>query len=575
MALFSARLSSAGPLDACTPREAADCGGQPLGRKEADPWECCALCQACAGCKAFTHRWGTCFFVSSCDFPQPCEDCQAALAPAPPPPPLLVISGMQTTKDGKKLSPIHVAGDAEASESVDSIVTVDTAETYQTILGFGGAFTEAAAVNFAKLSETDKDDFMRSYFAPPENGGNGYTMGRVHINSCDFSVKPYSFDDSSGDTDLSNFDMRVTHDQKHMVPMIQRALSIAPQGLKIFASPWSPPAWMKTNGQMSEGGSLKPEYRRTWANYISKFFQAYKYSNVSLWGLTVQNEPGFSAAWESCRYSAEQERDFLKDHLGPVMRHDHPDAKIMVLDHNRGMAVEWTKTIYGDAAARKYADGLALHWYGLHGAAAYRAVDQSAEIIGKDKIANGEHFILGTEATLIGEVKMHDWDGGWSMAEDIMGDLNAWSAGWVDWNLIVDSQGGPNHVGNWCNAAMLALDEGLLKQPFYYQMGQFSRFLRPGMKRVKTEKSFGGLDVTAAVDEKTHRTAVVLMNAGDTEKSFRIHDKISGRSSPLLRIPGHSIQSYTYTANLDAAGMETLSLRRLASGYLPASETIV
>eukprot|EP00929_Paragymnodinium_shiwhaense_P062299 TRINITY_DN31108_c0_g1_i2.p1 TRINITY_DN31108_c0_g1~~TRINITY_DN31108_c0_g1_i2.p1 ORF type:complete len:402 (+),score=79.85 TRINITY_DN31108_c0_g1_i2:716-1921(+) len=399
---------------------------------------------------------------------------------------------------------------------------------------------------------------MKSYFAAPESGGNGYTMGRVHINSCDFSVQSYSFDESAGDSDLNNFDMKVTHDQKEMIPMMQRALNTAPDGIKIFASPWSPPSWMKTNSQMTGAGSLKPEYDATWANYISKFFTAYKTSDISLWGLTVQNEPGFAALWEACTYSAEQERDFLKNHLGPVMRKDHPDAKLMVLDHNRDMAVEWTKTIYGDAEARKYADGLGVHWYSLQGEDGYRAVDQSAEIIGKDKIAAGEHFVLATEATVEGGVKMHDWDGGWRMAADIMGDLNAWSAGWVDWNLIVDSKGGPNHVGNFCNAAMLALTSGLYKQPFYYQMGQFSRYLRPGMKRVNADKNFGGVDVTAAFDPTTGRTAVVLMNGGDSEQSFRIDDKGSGRSSPLLRIPGHSIQSYVYTAKSSAAESETI-----------------
>lgn len=310
---------------------------------------------------------------------------------------------------------------------------------------------------------------------------------------------------------------------------------------------------MKTNGQMTGGGSLKDEYQDAWSNYFSKFFSAYAMQNVTLWGLTVQNEPAFGAPWEACTYSAEQERDFLKNHLGPVMRRDHPEAKIMVLDHNRDMAVDWTRTIFGDTEAKKYADGLALHWYDQGGPTAYGWVDQAAGIIGSDALSSGEHFILATEACNCPGVKLHDWGRGWNLASDVMGDVNSWASGWTDWNLLVDGQGGPNHLGNFCDAAIIATD-GLVKQPWYYLMGHFSRYLRPGMRRVQSDTTLpGGVSVTSAVDPSNGRTAVVLMNGGGADVSFRIFDKATGTSSPPLRIPARSAQSYNYVAKAAAA----------------------
>jgi glucosylceramidase len=435
---------------------------------------------------------------------------------------------------------------------VAEAIVVDTDTKFQEILGFGGAFTEAAAINFASLSAADQENVLNAYFLPAEQGGNGYTVGRVHMNSCDFSVTSYSFDDVAGDTSMSKFDMNVTHDQKTMLPFMRRALAKAPGGVKIFASPWSPPAWMKTNGAMTSSGDpgLRAEDQAAWALYFSKFFTAYSNNGVKLWGLTVQNEPGYAAPWEACKYSAAQERDFVKYHLGPVMRRDHPSAKIMVLDHNRDMVPEWTSTIFGDADAASFVDGLALHWYDSHSAQMYANV-QAAHDQYLSKLPN--KFILGTEACNCPGVKLRDWERAWSIASDILGDLNAWAVGWTDWNLIVNHEGGPNHLGNLCDANIVA-DPGqvlgagtVIKQVSYYLMGHFSRYLKPGMVRVKTDAP-SNLAVTAFQDPATKRTAVLVMNAQQTAANFVLQDKVSNTSKQGLFIPPQSIQTLVYTA---------------------------
>jgi glucosylceramidase len=462
------------------------------------------------------------------------------------------LSGVESTNDlSNLLSPIKkLMYKSTSTLAVD--ITVDTSLRFQSILGFGGAFTEAAANNFASLSASDQEEVLSAYYASPEDGGNGYKVGRVHMNSCDFSVTSYSFDDAAGDTSMSQFDMNVTHDQRTMLPFMRRAVAKAPGGVNIFASPWSPPAWMKTNGRMTGSGDpgLRSEDQAAWALYFSKFFTAYRANGVNLWGLTVQNEPGYAAPWEACKYSAAQERDFVKNHLGPIMRRDHPDAKIMVLDHNRDMVPEWTSTIFGDAEAAKYVDGLALHWYDSKNAQMYANVEAAHDQY-LSKLPG--RFILGTEACNCPGVKLRDWDRAWSIASDILGDLNAWAVGWTDWNLIVDHQGGPNHLGNFCDANIIA-DPGnvlgagtVIKQVSYYLMGHFSRYLRPGMVRVKSDAT-AGVSVTAFQDPETKRTAVVVMNGQNSAVEFNLNDKVSGRSATGLAIPAHSIQTYVYTA---------------------------
>jgi glucosylceramidase len=267
---------------------------------------------------------------------------------------------VQTAKDnGDRLTEKPSVNFSPDPVAASINITVDISKKYQEIIGFGGALTESSAYIFAQLSSDLQQEIIDAYFGP---SGNQYTICRTHINSCDFSLNSWSFDDSPGDVNLVNF--TIEHQKKWMFPLINRALSATSYRLKLFATPWSPPAWMKTNNNMDGSNSpcLKPGMEPVWAQFISESLAAFHNSGIPMWGLTIQNEPEFAAPWEACTFTAAEERDFLRDHLGPVLTRDHPDLQVMIYDHNKDHVVDWVQTVFSDPVAAQYADGVAFHW---------------------------------------------------------------------------------------------------------------------------------------------------------------------------------------------------------------------
>lgn len=387
-----------------------------------------------------------------------------------------------------------------STQPTSGALVINSAIQYQEYLGFGGAFTEASAVNWRTMSDKEQKEILHLYFADPSEGGNGYTLGRVPMGSTDFSPQSYNFDNVSGDTNLENFN--IWHDEESgMLPMIRAAQDLVEgrgHKLNLFASPWSPPAWMKLpkkDGSQTMTGSatpvgLDPQFQRPWAKYFSKFIEAYRGRGVDLWGVTVQNEPEFAAPWEACAYTPEFQAAFIRDHLGPVLHEEQPGVKIIGYDHNKDHVVKWAEAIYGDEAAKKYVDGLGVHWYGGLNTQNLQATQEMAP----------EKFILASEACNCGGVVYRtDPKNWWSRAEDlaldILEDFRFYSVGWTDWNLVLGTDGGPNHEGNLCDANIIAdpletLGLGkLVMQASYYFMGQFSRFIEPGSKQISVENT--------------------------------------------------------------------------------------
>jgi glucosylceramidase len=405
-------------------------------------------------------------------------------------------------------------------------VTVDATRGFQTLLGFGGAFTEAAAVTWQKLGPPQREAMLRDCFDPVR--GHGYTLGRVHINSCDFALGNYAHVGTPGDFDLASFS--IERDRQAVLPFIKAAQRVAGAPLQLLASPWSPPGWMKTNGQMNHGGKLRPECRAAWARCYVRFIEEYTREGVPIWGVSVQNEPAATQTWDSCLYSAEEERDFVRDHLGPALHEAGlGHVKIVVWDHNRDLIVERASVIYGDAEAAKYVWGAGFHWYG----------ESHFDHLQLVHDAWPDKHLLFTEGCQEGGPHHGSWALGERYAHSMINDLNNWTVGWIDWNLLLDEHGGPNHVGNHCSAPILAdtAHDGLLHQSSYWYIGHLARFVKPGAKRVLCAASRTDLETTAFVNPDGS-TAVVMLNRTEAAIAFALR---IGEQTVAAELPARSI----------------------------------
>ena len=336
-------------------------------------------------------------------------------------------------------------------------------------------------------------------------------MCRTTIASCDFAGETYSYDDTPGDKDLKNF--TIAHDLKNRIPFIKRAIAASGGRLKLFASPWSPPPWMKTNGVMPDGGKLKPEYDQAWADYYVKYLKAYAAEGIPLWGLTVQNEALATQNFESTTFSAAEERDFVKNFLGPALKKAGLDGvKLMIWDHNRGLMYERAQASYDDPEASKYIWGTAYHWYVGDHFDNIRAVHESYP----------DKHLLYTEAGI-----SSNWDSALHLSKSVITDLNNWTEGWVIWNLLLDQSNGPRHPGVASGIGGSTIANGdtatgeIIYHPPHYVFGQFSRFIRPGAKRIVCTSNSDDLIATAALNPDG-KIAVVVLNLTGHKTFMRV-----------------------------------------------------
>src|SRR5215510_8335757 len=416
-------------------------------------------------------------------------------------------------------------------------VFVDPGRTFQTIVGIGGAITDASAETFAKLPAAKQFEILKGYF--DANNGIGYTLARTNIHSCDFSSSSYTYIEE-GDKELKSFS--VDHDKRFRIPLIKKALSVAGGKLAIFASPWSPPAFMKDNNSMLHGGKLKPEFYQAWADYYVRFIKAYQQEGVPIWGLTIQNEPMATQTWESCIYTAEEERDFLKKHLGPALqRAGLNDKKIIAWDHNRDLVYQRASTLLSDPEAARFVWGIGFHWYEpwSGGEPMFDNVRLVRDTFPDKHLIFTEGCVDSFDATRIGE-----WKFGEQYARSMINDFNNGTVGWTDWNVLLDEQGGPNHVQNFCFAPVHANTKTgeLTYLSSYYYIGHFSKFIQPGAKRIASSPSRSQLLSTAFLNPDGKVTTVV-MNPTDKEASYWLW--VSGNAAEVKSLP-HSIQTLVF-----------------------------
>ena len=407
---------------------------------------------------------------------------------------------------------------------------------FQTMLGFGGAITDASSEVFAKLSPEVQEEFLKAYY---DVEGLDYSLARTTIHSADFGSGSYTYIEE-GDKELSTFS--IEHDRQFRIPLIKRAIQAAGGELLMYASPWSPPAFMKDTNNMLHGGKLLPEYYQPWANYYTKFIKAYEKEGIPIWGITIQNEPMAKQIWESSIYSAEEERDFLKFYLGPTMEKEGlGDKKIIVWDHNRDLIGNRANTIFGDPEASKYAWGIGYHWYEVWTGSDAKHVNlQNVYESYPDKP------ILFTEGTIerFDPERFQYWPNAERYANDMINDFNVGVVGWTDWNILLDENGGPNHVGNFCFAPIHAdtTTGELIYTPTYYYMGHFSKFIKPGAKRVSTTVSQSFLLASSFINPDGS-VATVILNKTDEPISFNFY---VGDQEAEWSIPARAIQTVVH-----------------------------
>ena len=437
----------------------------------------------------------------------------------------LKVEVFETSESGNKLTTItNFSFKGELSR-----IVLNPDKKYQTITGFGGAFTESSAYLLNKLGNENRKKIIDAYFS---RDGANYSLTRTHMNSCDFSLNQYSYTPTP-DKELKDFSVK--EDMDDLIPMIKDALATSEDGFKIFASPWTASPWMKDNKEWV-GGKLLPEYYDTWALFFSKYVDAYKAEGIDIWGFTVENEPhGNGNNWESMHYSPEEMTDFVQHHLGPKLEKDgHGDKIILGYDQNREGLKEWVDVMYKDEASSKYYDGTAIHWY----ESTYEVFPEALQYA-HNKAPN--KYLIETEGCIDSQVPVWkddawywkkeatDWGWDWApehqkhlhpkyapvnrYARDIIGCLNNWVDGWVDWNMVLNKQGGPNWFKNWCVAPIIVDEESdeVYFTPLYYIMAHFSKYMRPGAEVIHVDNLDKTLMVTAAKNPDGS-IAVIIFN---------------------------------------------------------------
>lgn len=415
-------------------------------------------------------------------------------------------------------------------------IFVNPRKTFQTYLGIGGAITDASSEVFSTLDSLQQQRLLNSLYG---KNGIGYNIIRTSIHSSDFGLGSHTYIEE-GDAELKTFS--IEKDKEKRLPFIKRAIDLIGEDLVFYASPWSPPAFMKTNNNMLQGGKLLPEYRQAWANYYVKFIEAYEAEGIPVWGLTIQNEPMAVQRWESCIYTAEEERDFLKDYLGPTLsKAGLGDKNIVVWDHNRDLITDRANTIFEDPEASKYAWGIGFHWYETWSGSSpkYDNLKNINESFPTKKLL----FTEGCQEKFDSE-KLQFWPNAERYGNSMINDFNNGVVGWTDWNILLDERGGPNHVENFCFAPIHANTKTgeLIYTPIYYYIGHFSKFVKPGALRVSTTTSRSTLESTTFKNGDGQMITVV-MNKTDNPVTFKL---IIENSQVELAIPSRAMQTVIY-----------------------------
>lgn len=451
---------------------------------------------------------------------------------------------------------------ANAAQS-NNYVKVYPKEKRQTFLGVGGAMTESAAYNIQKLTPEQQEEVYEAYFG---ESGAKYSVLRSTIGSADFSTRSYSYNDTEEpDPELKNFS--IEKDWDYIIPAIQKAQSYRPN-LKFFAAPWAPPAWMKNSGvrrgQTGTAGlnfidnSVKPEYYESYANYLTKYIQEYQKIGIDVYALSIQNEAQNNPKWEAATWSTDAVVDFIGNHLGPTLEKNQLDPQVLIWDWDKGNDpmhhdgfIKFNKNVLSNANAKKYIDGIAFHWYAgdlWHEISGVPMWSEDFYSLDEIKAQFPDIHLYATEACQ----EKGPWFGSFDPADryiyDILNDFEHGTETWIDWNLVLDKDGGPTQgVVNQCHAPiMLDQDNNVCYQPSYYILKEISRNVQPGTISIKTTTDTDVVK-TAVIDD-SGMISVMLGNVTNEEKNITLVD--DDRSVDITLQP-HSLTTVKYSSNYE------------------------
>lgn len=406
----------------------------------------------------------------------------------------------------------------------NEVVNVYPAARFQTFEGFGGAITDAAGYVFSLMGPERRREFLKGYFT---DDGLGYVRARIHMDSCDFCTHLYEADSDPDDELLERFSFADT--ERYILPLLDAAERVAGRRLKLMLTPWSPPAYMKTNGSRVAGGSLKPEYRQRWADYICRYIHEFTDRGYEVERISVQNEPKAVQTWDSCIFSVQEEKEFLRDNLVPTMREQGlGNIEVFVWDHNKERVYERACGII-DKTTDSMVAGVAFHWYsGDH----FEALDLVARQFPHKKM------ILSESCVEFGKYDRDDTStNARRLAHDMIGNLNAGMCAFYDWNILLDHDGGPNHKGNFCDAPYLYdVATGALEERLCYRYSwHFAHFIRPGAVRLGCTRYTDRLDATAW-ENVDGSVVLVLLNKSD--EKLPVNLRTSGQIARLSLAAG-------------------------------------
>ncbi|MBI3735781.1 glycosyl hydrolase [Candidatus Sumerlaeota bacterium] len=419
---------------------------------------------------------------------------------------------------------------ASPAADFDAEIIVDPQKTYQTMLGMGSSFEPTTCFNLSRLTPAAREEAIEKLVSPEK--GIGFNLIRICIGTPDFTGDPwYSYDDMpAGEKDPELKHFSIEKDRAYILPALKIARAKNPD-LLFFASPWSPPGWMKSTDSMI-GGRLLPENYAAYARYFVRFIQEYEKEGIPIYAVTVQNEPGVDRSkdepswyYPSCRWTGEEERDFIRDHLGPAFAAAGIKTKIWCYDHNFNTeptpdgddpGLAYPATVLGDAAAARFVDATAFHGY--EGKADNMTLHHE-RFPGKPII-----FSEGSVFDIFGAVRLTAY-------------LRNWASGYNGWVTIIDTKDLPNNgpFKNNVTCVMLDHDNLTLNYRFdYYVMGQFMKFVRRGAVRIGSEADNRSI-ANVAFRNPDGEDVLVAANISGSEKRIRV--AANGRAFEMMLPP--------------------------------------